>query len=99
MKICGCRNVRKHIEIKVSEKYVTLDIALNFRSLDKMRTTSSEPENKLEISVKGFVTFLGIKAKARHKKYKKERYAIVNVSKKDLSKIIREFEKLPYNSY
>ena len=26
-------------------------------------------------------------------------YAILNVSKKDLSKIIREFEKLPYESY
>ena len=29
----------------------------------------------------------------------KTRYAIGNVSKKDLSKIIREFEKLPYESY
>ena len=29
MKICGCRNVRKHIEIKGSDKYVTLDISLN----------------------------------------------------------------------
>ena len=27
------------------------------------------------------------------------RYAIGNVSKKDLSNIIREFEKLPYESY
>ena len=35
----------------------------------------------------------------RPEKYKKARYAIGNVSKKDLSKIIREFEifeKLPY---
>ena len=24
MKYCGCGNVRKHIEIKVSDKYVTL---------------------------------------------------------------------------
>ena len=42
---------------------------------------------------------MGIKAKARPKKYKKERYAIGNVSKKGLSNIIREFEKLPYDSY
>ena len=26
MKNCGCKNVRKHREIKGSEKYVTLDI-------------------------------------------------------------------------
>ena len=32
-------------------------------------------------------------------KYKRARYAIGNVSKKDLSNIIKEFEKLPYESY
>ena len=45
------------------------------------------------------ITLLGLKAKEGPKKYKKARYAIRNVSKKDLSKIIREFEKLPYESY
>ena len=35
----------------------------------------------------------------RQYKYKTARYAIGNVSKKDLSKIIREFEKLPYEIY
>ena len=45
------------------------------------------------------IASLGLKAKARTKKYKKARYAIGNVSKKDLLKIIREFEKLPYESY
>ena len=45
------------------------------------------------------ITSLGFKAKARLHKYKKARYAIGNVSKKDLYKILREFEKfgkLPY---
>ena len=42
---------------------------------------------------------MGLKAKARPKKYKKARYAIRYVSKKDLSSIIREFDKLPYKSY
>ena len=42
---------------------------------------------------------MGLKAKSSPKKYKKARYAIGNVSKKDLSKIIREFERLPYESY
>ena len=45
------------------------------------------------------ITSLGLKAKTRPNKYKKARYAIVNFNKKDLSKIIREFEKLPYESY
>ena len=45
------------------------------------------------------INSLGFKAKVRPQKYKKARHAIVNVSKKDLSKIIKEidkFEKLPY---
>ena len=34
MKICGRSNVMKHKEIKGSDKYVTLDISLQFDSLD-----------------------------------------------------------------
>ena len=41
---------------------------------------------------KGLITSLGLKAKVRSHKYKKARYDIGNVSKKDLSKIIREFK-------
>ena len=84
---------------KGSDKYVTLDISLKFDSLDKMKTTSSESKIKLERSWKGFITSLGFNTEVRTEKYKKARYAIVNVSKKDLSKIIREFdkfEKLPH---
>ena len=36
---------------------------------------------------------MGFNTKGRSHKYKKARYSIGNVSKKDLSKIIREFEK------
>ena len=42
MKICGCRNVRKHKEIKGSDKYVTLDISLKFENMDKIKIISSE---------------------------------------------------------
>ena len=45
------------------------------------------------------ITSLGLKAKTSPNKYKKVRYAIGNVSTKYLSKIIREFEKLPYKIY
>ena len=39
---CGCRKVRKHKEIKGSDKIVTLNISAKFDSLNKMKTTSSE---------------------------------------------------------
>ena len=100
MKHCGRHNVRKHRDIKGSDKYVTLDISLKIDSLEKMRITSSKSkDNNLERSGKGLITSMGLKAKIRPHKYKKERYAIENVRKKDLSRIIREFEKLPYETY
>ena len=37
MKNCGRRNVRKHKEIKGSDKYVTLDTSLKFDSMEKMK--------------------------------------------------------------
>ena len=40
------------------------------------------------------VTALAFKTKVRSPKYKKAKYAIGNVSEKDLSKIIKEFEKI-----
>ena len=93
MKIFGCRNVKKHKEINGSYKYVTLDISLKFDSLDKMKITSSESKGKLDWTEKELITSLSFNTKAGSHKYKKAKYAIRNVSKKDFSKIIREFEK------
>ena len=45
MKNCGCRNVRKHREIKGGDKYASLDISLKFDSLDKKRIISSESKD------------------------------------------------------
>ena len=45
MKNCGCCNVRKHIEIKNGKKHTTLDISLNFGSMDKMKITYSDPKD------------------------------------------------------
>ena len=45
------------------------------------------------------ITSLGLKSKVSPHKYKKSRYAVGNISKKDLSNIIKEFQKLPYESY
>ena len=99
MKNCGRRKFRKHKEIKGNDKCVTLNVSGKFDSLNKMKTTSSESKGKLGRSGKGLVTDLAFKTKVRSQKYKKARYAIVNVSMKDLSNIIKEFEKivkLPY---
>ena len=93
IKLCGRRNVRENMEIKVNDKYFTLDISLKFDSLNKIKSTYSEPNGKLEGSGKGLINSLAFNTKAMLPKYKKARYTIVNVSKKDLSKIIREFEK------
>ena len=89
MKNCGRHNVRKHIDIKGSDKYVALDISLEFGSLYKMGIISLETKDNLVKSGKGFITYLGLKAKSRPKKYKKSRYAIGNISMKDFSNIIR----------
>ena len=99
MKNCGCHNVRKHKDIKGSDKYVTLDISLKFDKLDKIKIISSESKRKLERPVKGLIASLVFRAKVRSQKYKKTRYAIGNVSKKNLSKIIREFEKFGKSPY
>ena len=48
---------------------------------------------------KGLIIFIGLKSKVMSQKYKNARYSIGNVSNKDFSNIIREFEKLPYESY
>ena len=66
-----------------------MDISSKFDSLYKMKTTYSESKGKLGRSGKGLVTALAFKTKVRFPKYKKSRYAIVNVSEKDLSKIIK----------
>ena len=78
------KNVRYAIR-NVSKK------ASKFDSMDKMKITSSESKGKLERSGNRLITSLGFKAKIRPQKYKNVRYAIRNVSKKDLSNIIREF--------
>ena len=99
MKNCGRRKVRKHRDIKGSGKIVTLNVSEKFDSLNKIKTTSSESKGKLGKSGKGLVTDLDFNTKVRSQKYKKSGYAIVNISKKDLSKIIKEFEKIGKVSY
>ena len=74
--------------------YDILNISETFDDLNKMETTSSESKVELEGSGKELLTAMALKTKARSKKYKNARYAIRNVSMKDLFKKIKEFEKL-----
>ena len=94
MKHCGRRKVRKHKEIKGSDNIVTLNVSAKFDSLNKTEITSSNSKGKWGRSVKGLVTALEFNTKVRFQKYKKARYAIGNISMKDLSNIMKEFEKL-----
>ena len=64
-----------------------------------MKIISSESKDNLRISGKGLIDSLGFKAKVRPHEYKKSRHSIGNFSKKDLSKIIWDWEKSPYGSY
>ena len=57
-----------------------------------METTSSDSKGKLGRSGKGLVTALDLKTKGGSQKYKKARYDIINISMKDLSNKIKEFE-------
>ena len=56
------------MEIRGSDKYVTLDISSKFDSLEKMKITSSESKGKLERSEKGLITSLGFNTKVRSQK-------------------------------
>ena len=84
MNYFGIPNIRKHIVTKGGDKYVTVDVSLKFDILEKMKIKYSESKEKLERSGKGLITSLGFRDKVRPHKYKKARYAIRNVSKKEL---------------
>ena len=59
-----------------------------------IKITSSESKGILEISGKGLITSLVFKTKSTLQKYQKTRYTIRNVSETDLSRIIKDFEKI-----
>ena len=70
MKICGSHNVRKHIDIKNSDKYITLDILWKFGSLDKTKITYLDPKYYLGRSGNGLIASLDIKTNVSPKRKK-----------------------------
>ena len=71
MKDFGRHKVRKHKEIKGSDKCVTLNISAKFDSLNKMETKYSESKGKLGRSGKVLETALTFKTKVRFTKIQK----------------------------
>ena len=67
--------------------------------MENMKIKSSEPKYYLGRSGKGLITSLILNTIKRPNKKKKAMYAINNVSLKDLSKIIKEFEYLLHEDY
>ena len=70
-KNCGCCKVRKHKDIKSSDKIVTLNVPFNFDSLNNMETTSLESKVELGRSGNGLVTALDLKTKVGSKNTKR----------------------------
>ena len=65
MKNRDCLNGRKHREINNGEKYITLDISLNFGSLDKMKIKYLEAKDYLGRPGEGLITSLGLNTKVK----------------------------------
>ena len=64
-----------------------------------MEIISSDQKDYLGRSGKKLITSLGINTNERSNTNKNTRYAITHVIMKDLSNIIKDFEKLPYKGY
>ena len=64
-----------------------------------MEITPLESKEKNGNIRKGVDYLSGFQGRIKVTQIKKARYDIGNVSKKNLSKIIKEFKKLPYKSY
>ena len=97
MKNCGRQKVRKHKDIKGSDKIVTLNVSAKFDSLNKMKTTSSESKGKLGRSGKGLVTALAFNTKVRFCKNTKSQVMPSEMSARRtfrrLSKSLRKWAK------
>ena len=71
MKNCGRPNVKKHIDKKDSDEYITLEILLKFGSLDNMIIKSLEQNVYYGRPGKGLIKYQGIKKIEGHRKRKR----------------------------
>ena len=98
MKNCGRRNVREHRDIKNGNQYVVLDIY-------KVWWYGKDENHIFRTKIlfgntrKGVYYLSGSQEHYKAKKIKKIRFAINEVSLKDISKTIKGFKDLPYDCY
>ena len=64
-----------------------------------MKITYSESKEKFGNIGKGVDHLSGFQGQSKVTQIKRKGMPLINISKKGLSKSIREFEKLPYESY
>ena len=99
MKNCGRRNVRKHREIKGSDKYVTLDISLNFDSLDKMKITSSYSKENWNDQESGWLPLWVSRPKWGQTNAKRQGMPSEMPVRRTFQRLLRSLKKLSYESY
>ena len=96
MKNCGRCKVRKHKEIKDSDRIVTLNISDKFDSMNKMETTSSESKGKFGKIRKGVGNRSGFQDQIKVLKSTKRQGIPSEMSARRnfrrLSKILRKLE-------
>ena len=73
MKNRGRRKVRKHKEIKGSDKYVTLDVSSKFDSLENIKITFSESKEKFGKIRKGVDYLSGFQYQRKFRKNTKRK--------------------------
>ena len=74
--------VQRWLEMEIKEKWL-------WKRLHQPREAVAYYLGRLR---KGLITYLGLKTNVSSNKYKKSRYAITNVSMKNISKIIKDFK-------
>ena len=72
---------------------------MKFCNLEKIKITPLEPKDYLVISGKGLIAYMGLKTSKRSNKIYKGVFSITEVSLKDISKIIKEFNDVNYEGY
>ena len=91
-------NVRKHRETKNGDHYITSDISLKLKCLEKRKVTSSQPMDYMGITGKGMTKYLTLSTKSINKKQKEMDY-ITTITNQDLRKLLKKFKNLPYMGY
>ena len=87
----GRRNVKKHTEIKNSEKYIALEIYLKLGCMDNREVTYSESREYMGRLDKGLTTSLTIRTKSPNNE-QKARTNITAISNHYFNNLLKDFK-------